>query len=75
MVPLEDLAALEHLENEEDIRAAKKALKEKGGISLEAYRRMHGWASLIAEFFAQNPRVATRGFAFRFISHTPGSVS
>ena len=34
LVSVEDLALLEELENQSDIRAAKKALKEKGGIPL-----------------------------------------
>ena len=42
LVPLEDLALLEKLEDDEDLRAARKARKEKGGISLENYRKKHG---------------------------------
>ena len=35
LVSIEDLAVLEHLENAEDIKAARKALKEKGRVPLE----------------------------------------
>jgi prevent-host-death family protein len=42
LVSMEDLALLEEVENQADIRAARKALKEKGGISLAAYRKKHG---------------------------------
>ena len=42
LVSVEDLALLQELEDQSDIRAAKKALKEKGGISLEDYRKKHG---------------------------------
>lgn len=35
LVSMEDLALLEHIEDEQDIKAARKALKEKGGIPLE----------------------------------------
>ena len=35
LVPLEDLAALEALENESDLAAARKALREKGSVPLE----------------------------------------
>ena len=35
LVSVEDLALLEELENQADLRAAKKALKEKGRIPLE----------------------------------------
>lgn len=35
LVSLEDLAALEALENEADLKAARKALKQKGSIPLE----------------------------------------
>lgn len=36
VVPIEDVALLERLEEAQDIADAKKALKEKGGITLEA---------------------------------------
>ena len=42
LVSVEDLALLEELENQADIRAAKKALKEKGGVTLEQYKKKHG---------------------------------
>jgi len=42
LVSVEDLALLEELENQADIRAAKKALKEKGGITLDEYKKKHG---------------------------------
>ena len=35
LVSVEDLALLQRLEDEADIKAAKKALKEKGGVTLE----------------------------------------
>lgn len=35
LVPLEDLAALEAPENDRDLAAARKALREKGSIPLE----------------------------------------
>ncbi len=42
LVSIEDLALLEELENQADIRAAKKALKEKGGIPLEKIKTRLG---------------------------------
>ncbi|MGO8750084.1 MAG: type II toxin-antitoxin system Phd/YefM family antitoxin [Thermoguttaceae bacterium] len=42
MVSMDDLALLESLENEADVRAAMKARKEKGGVTLEQYRKKHG---------------------------------
>ena len=42
MVPVEDLAFLEELEDRIDIAAAKKALKEKGRIPYEKIRRELG---------------------------------
>ncbi len=42
LVSIEDLELLEEMENRSDIRAAKKALKEKGEISLEDYMKKHG---------------------------------
>lgn len=41
LVSMEELAILEELENKADIAAAKKALKEKGGITLAEYRKKH----------------------------------
>jgi prevent-host-death family protein len=41
LVSVEDLALLERLENEADVKAARKALKEKGGITLEAFKKKH----------------------------------
>jgi prevent-host-death family protein len=35
LVSVDDLALLERLEDEMDIKAARKALKEKGGVPLE----------------------------------------
>ncbi|NNM85108.1 MAG: type II toxin-antitoxin system Phd/YefM family antitoxin [Phycisphaerales bacterium] len=35
LVGLDDLRALEELENQADLKAARKARKEKGGVSLE----------------------------------------
>lgn len=35
LVSIEDLALLEQLEDTKDIRAARKAMKEKGRVSLE----------------------------------------
>ena len=35
LVSMEDLALLEAIEDREDVRAAKRALKEKGGVTLE----------------------------------------
>lgn len=35
LVPLEDLATLEALENERDLAAARKALREKGSVPIE----------------------------------------
>lgn len=42
LVSLEDLARLEALENEADLKAARKALKESGGTTLAEYKRKHG---------------------------------
>lgn len=42
LVSLEDLARLEALENEADLKAARKALKESGGITLAEYKSKHG---------------------------------
>ncbi len=42
LVSMEDLELLEEMENRSDIRAALKARKEKGGVTLEQYRKKHG---------------------------------
>ncbi len=42
LVSMDDLALLEEMENRSDIRAAKKALKEKGGVTLDEYKKKHG---------------------------------
>jgi prevent-host-death family protein len=42
LVSMEDLALLEHIEDEHDIKAARKALKEMGGITLDKYKKKHG---------------------------------
>lgn len=42
LVPLSDVELLERLENEADLKAALKARKEKGGVTLEQYRKKHG---------------------------------
>ena len=42
LVSLEDLALIEQAENEADLKAAKRARKEKGGVTLERYRKKHG---------------------------------
>jgi prevent-host-death family protein len=39
LVSMEDLAHLEELENETDLKAARQARKEKGGITLEHYKK------------------------------------
>jgi prevent-host-death family protein len=41
LVSMQDLALLEELETQADIKAARKALKEKGGIPLSEYRKKH----------------------------------
>ena len=41
LVSAEDLELLERLEDESDIRAARKALKEKGGITLEELKKKY----------------------------------
>ena len=35
LIGMDDLRALEELENQADLKAARKARKEKGGVSLE----------------------------------------
>ncbi|MEX0725234.1 MAG: type II toxin-antitoxin system Phd/YefM family antitoxin [Planctomycetaceae bacterium] len=42
LVSMEDLELLQRIEDEADIKAARKAMKEKGGISLEDYKKKHG---------------------------------
>jgi prevent-host-death family protein len=42
LVSMEDFQLLQELEDQSDIRAARKALKEKGGVTLEEYRKKHG---------------------------------
>jgi len=41
LVSLEDLELIETLENQADLKAAKKARKEKGGITLDQYCKKH----------------------------------
>jgi len=48
LVSIDDLALLEELENQADIRAARKALKEKGGITLDEYKKKHAHESPIS---------------------------
>jgi prevent-host-death family protein len=42
LVSMEDLAALQRLEDEEDIRAARKARKEKGSVPLAEIKKRLG---------------------------------
>jgi prevent-host-death family protein len=42
VVSLADLKLLEELEDRADVKAALKARKEKGGITLAQYRKKHG---------------------------------
>jgi len=42
IVSMEDLDQLRLLEDKADLKAARKAQKEKGGITLDAYRKKHG---------------------------------
>jgi len=42
LVSVEDLALLEEMENQADVRAAKKALKEKGRVPLEKVKQRLG---------------------------------
>lgn len=42
LVSMEDLALLEALEDREDVKAARKALKEKGGVPLEDVKKRLG---------------------------------
>jgi prevent-host-death family protein len=39
LVSVEELAALERFEDEADIRAARKARKEKGGVTIDEFRQ------------------------------------
>jgi prevent-host-death family protein len=42
LVSVEDLALLEELEEQADIRAAKKAVKEKGSVTLDEIKKRLG---------------------------------
>ena len=42
LVSIEDLELLQELEDQADIRAARKALKEKGSITLEEVKKRLG---------------------------------
>ena len=42
LVSVEDLELLEQLEDEADIKAARKALKEKGGVTLKEIKKRLG---------------------------------
>ena len=42
VVSMEDLELLNALEDRADVKAAKKARKEKGGVTLEQYRKKRG---------------------------------
>lgn len=42
LVPLEDLELLRELEDRLDVEAARKALKEKGSVSIEELREQLG---------------------------------
>ena len=42
LVSMDDLALLEQMENEADLKALRKARQEKGGITLAQYRKKHG---------------------------------
>jgi antitoxin Phd len=42
LVSMDDLELLQRLEDESDIKAARKALKEKGGVTLDEYKRKLG---------------------------------
>ena len=42
LVSMDDLAALQRFEDEADVKAARKARKEKGGITLDQYCKKHG---------------------------------
>jgi prevent-host-death family protein len=42
LVSMEDLERLERMEDEQDIKAARRALKEKGGVPLEEIKKRLG---------------------------------
>ncbi len=42
LVSMEDLALLERVEDEQDVRAARKALKERGGVPLDQIKARLG---------------------------------
>ena len=42
IVSMDDLELLEQLENDADLKAVRKARKEKNGVTLEQYRKKHG---------------------------------
>jgi prevent-host-death family protein len=42
LVSMEDFDQLRQMEDKADLLAARKAQKEKGGITLDAYRKKHG---------------------------------
>jgi len=42
LVSIDDLAVLEQLEDKADIKAARKALHEKGGVTLDEYKNKRG---------------------------------
>jgi prevent-host-death family protein len=42
LVSLEDLKRIEALEDQADVKAAKRARKEKGGVTLDQYCKKHG---------------------------------
>jgi prevent-host-death family protein len=42
LISMDDLELLNALEDQADVKAAKKARKEKGGITLDQYCKKHG---------------------------------
>jgi prevent-host-death family protein len=42
LVSMEDLARLESLDTKDDVAAARKALREPGGVTLDQYRQQRG---------------------------------
>ncbi len=42
LVSMQDLELLQEMENRSDLKAARKARKEKGGVTLEEYRKKRG---------------------------------
>ena len=48
LVSIEDLELLEEMENRSDIRAAKKALKEKESVTLEEVKKRLGMVERVA---------------------------